>query len=94
MPPQSLFLHATSVGKLSATYDEQLRRRLFSQARPHLTERTLTEPEELEAELEQIRQQGYATSREEANPAWSELRFHFAPTASSPRYTSPPTAHR
>jgi DNA-binding IclR family transcriptional regulator len=65
---QSLFLHATSVGKLFAAYDQQLRRRLFAQARPRLTEHTLTEPAELEIELEQIRRQGYAMSREEAIP--------------------------
>jgi DNA-binding IclR family transcriptional regulator len=65
---QSLFLHATSVGKLFAAYDDQLRRRLFAQPRPRLTASTLTEPAELEAELELIRQQGYAVSREEAIP--------------------------
>lgn len=65
---QSLFLHATSVGKLFAAHDQQLRRRLFTQARPRLTEHTLTEPEELERELDQIRHQGYAMSREEAIP--------------------------
>jgi DNA-binding IclR family transcriptional regulator len=65
---QSLFLHATSVGKLFAAYDPQLRRQLFAKARPRLTVHTLTESADLEVELEQIRRQGYAVSREEAIP--------------------------
>lgn len=62
---QTLFLHATSVGKLFAAYEDQLRRQLFTQPRPALTEHTLTEPGELEDELNRIRRQGYALSREE-----------------------------
>ncbi|WP_196073257.1 IclR family transcriptional regulator [Nakamurella alba] len=63
---QSLYLHATSVGKLFAAHDRQLRRRLFSQERPQLTSHTLTTEAELEAELARIVQQGHAISREEA----------------------------
>ena len=63
---QSLFLHATSVGKLFAAYEGPLRRRLLTEPRPVLTEHTLTEPAELEAELGRIAEQGYSLSREEA----------------------------
>jgi len=65
---QSLYLHATSVGKLFAAYDPQLRRRLFSQPRPRLTAHTLVDDTELERELAQIKEQGFALSREEAIP--------------------------
>lgn len=63
---QSLFLHATSVGKLFAANESGLRKRLFSESRPVLTEHTLVEPAELERELERIRTQDHAVSREEA----------------------------
>jgi DNA-binding IclR family transcriptional regulator len=63
---QSLFLHATSVGKLFAAHHQPLYRRMMSEARPRLTEHTLVEPEELEQELDRIRADGYAVSREEA----------------------------
>lgn len=63
---QSLFLHATSVGKLFAAHNEQLHRRLLSQPRPRLTDHTLVEPDEIEAELQRIRDQGFAVSNEEA----------------------------
>lgn len=63
---QSLYLHATSVGKLFAAHDRQLRRKLFAGERPRLTPHTLTEPDELERELEKIIAQDYAISTEEA----------------------------
>jgi DNA-binding IclR family transcriptional regulator len=63
---QSLFLHATSVGKLFSAHEPLLRQRLFREDRRRLTDRTLTEPQELEAELDRIRADGYAISREEA----------------------------
>lgn len=63
---QSLFLHATSVGKLFAAYEPPLRRRLLNEPRPVLTEHTLTEPAVLEAELDRIAERGYSLSREEA----------------------------
>lgn len=63
---QSLFLHSTSVGKLFAANDSQLRRRLFAEERPRLTEHTLVDAGPLEEELARIVQQGYAVSREES----------------------------
>jgi DNA-binding IclR family transcriptional regulator len=63
---QSLYLHATSVGKLFAAYDGQLRRRLFAQDRPQLTRHTITGQAELERELARIVEQDHAISREEA----------------------------
>lgn len=63
---QSLFLHATSVGKVFAAHDRQLFRRLFAEDRPRLTEHTLVERGPLEAELARIVEQGYSVSREES----------------------------
>lgn len=63
---QTLFLHATSVGKLFSAFDDTLRRRLFAEPRPALTEHTLVEPAALEAELAGIRERSFAVSREEA----------------------------
>lgn len=63
---QSLYLHATSVGKLFAAYEDHLRRRALAGPRPALTEHTLTEAADLEQELDRIREQGFAVSREEA----------------------------
>jgi DNA-binding IclR family transcriptional regulator len=63
---QSLFLHATSVGKLFATHDRQLRKRLFAEERPRLTEHTLVETDDLQRELAAIDEQGFSVSREEA----------------------------
>lgn len=63
---QSLYLHATSVGKLFAAFDRQLRRRLFSGDRPRLTEHTLVDEADLERELDRIVEADYAVSREEA----------------------------
>jgi DNA-binding IclR family transcriptional regulator len=63
---QSLFLHATSVGKLFAAHDRRLHHQLFAQDRPRLTEYTLTEPDELEHELKRIARQDYSVSRQEA----------------------------
>lgn len=62
---QSLFLHATAVGKLFAAHHPQLHRRLFAEERPALTEHTLVDDEELERELQAIREHGFAESREE-----------------------------
>lgn len=63
---QDLYLHATAVGKLFAAHDESLRRRVHSRERPRLTEHTLVEPDELEAEFARIREAGASVSREEA----------------------------
>ncbi|KAF0957834.1 HTH-type transcriptional repressor AllR [Rhodococcus sp. T7] len=63
---QSLYLHATAVGKLFAANDRQLRRRLFAGDRQQLTKHTLVEDAELERELDRIAEQDFAVSREEA----------------------------
>jgi DNA-binding IclR family transcriptional regulator len=63
---QSLHLHATSVGKLFAAFDRQLRRRLFAGDRPRLTEHTLVDEADLERELADIVEHDRAVSREEA----------------------------
>lgn len=65
---QSLFLHATSVGKLFAAHNAQLQKQLFSTDRPRLTPHTLVHEAELEQEFDRIRKSGYALSREEALP--------------------------
>ena len=70
---QSLYLHATSVGKLFAALVPPLRERLFAEPRPRLTPNTLTSVEELEAELEAIVAAGVALSREEAIPGITGL---------------------
>ena len=62
---QSLFLHATSVGKLFAAHYPQLRRKMLAEDRPRLTPHTLTGVAELEAELDSIIENGIAFSREE-----------------------------
>jgi IclR family transcriptional regulator, KDG regulon repressor len=70
---QSLYLHATAVGKLFAAHLPQLRERLFAQPRPRLTPSTLTSVGELEAELGTIQATGIAFSREEAIPGITGL---------------------
>lgn len=65
---QSLYLHATSVGKLLAAHDPDLRARLFDRERPELTAHTLTGREALERELDAIVADDHAVSREEAIP--------------------------
>lgn len=62
---QSLYLHATSVGKLFAAYHPDLRQQMLDSPRPKLTPHTLTEPDELTTELDRIVAQGHAVSREE-----------------------------
>ncbi len=63
---QSLYLHATSVGKLFAAHDRSLRARMFAHERPALTGHTLTDREDLERELARIVERDHAISREEA----------------------------
>lgn len=63
---QELFLHATAVGKLFSAFHAPLEKKMLSSPRPELTPNTLTTPEALRAELEQIRTNGCAVSREEA----------------------------
>lgn len=63
---QSLLLHATSVGKLFAAHHDELRRQMLAGDLRRLTSSTLVTAAELEPELERIRRQGYAVSRQEA----------------------------
>lgn len=63
---QSLLLHATSVGKLFAAHHQELRARMLTGERVQLTPSTLVGADALEEELERIRAQGYAVSRQEA----------------------------
>lgn len=63
---QSLYLHATAVGKLYAAFTPQLERQLFSSPRERLTAHTLVDNLELRSELERIRAAGFSVSREEA----------------------------
>ena len=65
---QSLYLHATAVGKLLASHHEHLGARLLAEPREQLTDHTLTDAAELERELGRIRSDGHAISREEAVP--------------------------
>lgn len=63
---QSLLLHATSVGKLFAAHHTDLQDRMLARERPRLTPTTLVSARDLRRELEDIRQQGHAVSRQEA----------------------------
>jgi DNA-binding IclR family transcriptional regulator len=65
---QSLYLHATAVGKLFAAHHEHLHERLLAEPRKQLTDHTLAGVAELERELGRIRNDGHAVSREEAVP--------------------------
>ena len=63
---QGLSLHATSVGKLFAAYHHELEDRMLAGELTALTEHTIVEKDVLRAELDTIRRQGFAISREEA----------------------------
>ena len=63
---QALFLHATAVGKLFSAHYPQLEKKMLSSPLPELTEHTLTNAEDITAELERIRKNHWATSREES----------------------------
>ncbi|MFD3354658.1 IclR family transcriptional regulator [Streptomyces fradiae] len=59
--------HATALGKaLLATYDDERVRRMLPRTLPALTERTITDREELIGELGAVRARGYAVDREES----------------------------
>lgn len=60
-------LNCTSLGKvlLAGMPDEQLRRVVFGTRWQALTPYSITDPDALMAEVEQVRRQGYATDREE-----------------------------
>ena len=63
---QDLYLHATSVGKLYASYDPACWRRMLSSPLPKLTPHTLTTEGELEVACREVVREGYALSVEEA----------------------------
>ena len=62
-------LHCTSIGKLLLAHlsRAQRRRLLTAAALPRYTANTITDPEALEQQLAQIRQDGYATNDQELN---------------------------
>lgn len=63
---QSIFLHATAVGKLFAAYHDDLRDRVLKGERTRLTANTIVEAHELAAELDRVRERGYSISEQEA----------------------------
>lgn len=60
-------IHATSAGKaiLSRYDDERVRAIVERRGLPRLTDRTITDEDELFAELERVRERGYSTNNEE-----------------------------
>jgi DNA-binding IclR family transcriptional regulator len=63
---QRFALHASSSGKvLLATYDSERLERFFREPLVQLTRSTITKPRALRRELEQVREQGYATTVDE-----------------------------
>ncbi|KQS54554.1 hypothetical protein ASG36_20905 [Geodermatophilus sp. Leaf369] len=63
---QRLFLHATSVGKLFAALDPELRDEALAGPLPQLTPATLVDPDALATEFDRIADQGYAVSDQES----------------------------
>ena len=68
-------LHAGSAGKVLLAYlPEEERRKILAQAgMPKITPNTITNTEELEKQLAQIRKQGYAVSRQERTDFLSSI---------------------
>ena len=60
-------LHCTALGKVLLSYlpEEERRKILEGKQLPRLTERTITDKEELEKNLEQVKKQGFALDNEE-----------------------------
>ena len=60
-------LHCTALGKVLLAYlpEEERRKILEGKQLPRLTERTITDKEELEKNLEQVKKQGFALDNEE-----------------------------
>ena len=59
-------LHSTAVGKLFLAWDPHLQAMVLNQRPlPAMTDKTITDPDRLRAELEQIRASGLSISREE-----------------------------
>ncbi|MCX7750363.1 MAG: IclR family transcriptional regulator [Candidatus Bipolaricaulota bacterium] len=76
-------LHCTALGKVLLAHNNELQDRLLQrEALPALTPHTITDPEELRAELATVRAQGYAVDWEEfhvgnvcvAAPVWNYRR--------------------
>lgn len=64
---EPLSLHATASGKaIFANLPEESIDELFEMPFESITENTITNPQELRAELETVRQRGYAVNREES----------------------------
>lgn len=63
-------MHCTALGKamLAHMTAEQVRHVIERHGLPRFTEHTLTDPDALARELEQVRRQGYATDRREHDP--------------------------
>jgi DNA-binding IclR family transcriptional regulator len=63
-----IYLHATASGKalLAALPDERVETIIERWDMPELTTNTITDPDELREELTAVREQGYATNREES----------------------------
>lgn len=66
-PGKRIYLHANAAGKaIIAHYpDSRIEEIINAIGLPELTEYTITDPEELAKELDQVRQQGYAFNSEE-----------------------------
>lgn len=64
---QKVVAHATGVGKVLMAHRpwREVQRKIEREGMPALTPNSITDPEKLAAELEQIRQQGYALDLEE-----------------------------
>jgi DNA-binding IclR family transcriptional regulator len=63
---ESLALHSTAVGKLFSAYVPELQKRVLSRPLPKSTAYTITDAGKLTLELEKIRADGFAISREES----------------------------
>jgi DNA-binding IclR family transcriptional regulator len=63
---ESLALHSTAVGKLFAATVPELQKRVLSRPLARSTAYTITDEADLTRELEKIRDQGFAISREES----------------------------
>lgn len=62
---QVMPLHAGSAGRVILAFDEEARQRVLAGDLPAYTPHTITDRQVLRDELERVRQQGYAVTREE-----------------------------
>jgi DNA-binding IclR family transcriptional regulator len=63
---EPLYLHSTATGKLFAAFDATLGALALGGKLQQVTAKTITEPQELQCELERIRQKGFAKSNGES----------------------------